>query len=246
MKSFIKSPNDVIGGFYKVNISEGTPITKDLIAKTDIDKTLRYLDVISNVFPIEPNAGDYYDFRLVTPNGQEYLFMTKKRIHDFYGTAVRIFVDENDVHRYQSALVEAFLNPGSLIYVTRYVEPLMQESAEIYYPISDVVLQVIEADPNIVNLAEQDLKLRRRTAFENGLTTDKDEQSMITAGRLELVKRISEAGQEVLKSNYSQGNEIEDGALLEKQRSELESKSDTTNTNTEKTNTENIYCRYNE
>lgn len=67
-ESFIKSPNDVIGGFYKVNISEGTPITKDLIAKTDIDKTLRYLDVISDVFPIELNAGDYYDFRLVTPN----------------------------------------------------------------------------------------------------------------------------------------------------------------------------------
>jgi hypothetical protein len=89
--------------------------------------------------------------------------------------------------------VDAFLNPGTYLYLTQYVEPALQRRASVFYPVNDVILALIEVNPNIVQLAETDLIRRQRRAFERALDVDEDFQSIIIAGRSEQLARLMAA-----------------------------------------------------
>jgi len=219
-QNYVTNPEDIAGYHYKLNISKGTPITWDLVQSVDVSKTLRYLDIVADLFPIEARVGDYYDFRILTPGGEDYIYLSKKRVLSHYGGAVRLFMDENDIHTYQSALVDAFLNPGTLLYVTKYVEPSMQTAATPYYPVKDEVLKIMDLDPNVITLAEQDVTLRRRKEFENGLTLPDGVVRSVVGGRAAVIGKLSQAAQDFLRQNGwdSDGNSM--GSELEQQQRE--------------------------
>jgi hypothetical protein len=138
------------------------------------------------------------------PRGQDYVVLSKKRVINFYNQAIKVMLDEEEIHQYQSALVDTFINPGTYLYVTTYVEPNMQKSATPYYPVGMHVMQIMELDPNIVVLAEQDMVLRRRAIFEAGLSetalTPEEIVGQIVAGRSEQVGRLNTAAQNVLQA----------------------------------------------
>jgi hypothetical protein len=79
----------------------------------------------------------------------------------------------------------------------------MQKAATPYYPVGSFVMQIMELDPNIVLLAEQDIVLRRRLLFEAGLndpnTSPEEITSRIVAGRSEHVSRLTAAAQNVMQ-----------------------------------------------
>lgn len=202
-EQFITDPMLLLGCVYRVNVSAETPLVWDLFTYEEVGQTQRYYDIVADVFPIEPAVGQYYDLRIVMPKGQDYVVLSKKRVVNFYNSAIRVKLDEEEIHQYQSALVDTFLNPGTYLYVTTYIEPNMQKSATSFYPVGKYVMQIMELDPNIVLLAEQDMVLRRRTIFEAGLNersaTPEEIASQIVAGRSEQVSRLTSAAQNVIQ-----------------------------------------------
>ena len=127
----------------------------------------------------------------------DYIVLSKKRVHSFYGEAAKVVLNEEEIHQYQSALVDCFLNPGTYLYVDVYVEPGMQKKATIYYPPSEEVLAAMELDPNIAAVAEDALMLSNRKIYEQGLAMKEEDSSAVTSGRSNIVNKIAQA-----KANY--------------------------------------------
>ena len=212
---FVTNLEELKNCIYKIDVEPGVPLTKGLFFREVLTQTDRYADVVADLFPVGAKVGDYYDLRIVTPNGLDYIVLSKKRAVDFYESAVRFILTEEEIHQYQSALVDTFINPGTYLYMSTYVEPAMQKRATVYYPVSDIVRAVMEIDPNIVQIAESDLIARRRAAFEKGLEIDEERNTAIVAGRSEQVSRLVEAANSYLDSRPvvdepSDGSESED------------------------------------
>lgn len=197
---FVTNLEELKNCIYKIDVEPGVPLTKGLFFREVLTQTDRYADVVADLFPVGAKVGDYYDLRIVTPNGLDYIVLSKKRAVDFYESAVRFILTEEEIHQYQSALVDTFINPGTYLYMSTYVEPAMQKRATVYYPVSDIVRAVMEIDPNIVQIAESDLIARRRAAFEKGLEIDEERNTAIVAGRSEQVSRLVEAANSYLDS----------------------------------------------
>ncbi len=200
---------------YKVDCTPGTPLVWDLFTSEVITPTERFVDIVVDVFPVEPRVGQYYDIRLVTPNGLDYIVLSKKRVYNYYGTAVKMKLNEEEIHQYQSAMVDTFLNTGTYLYVDVYVEPAMQKKATVFYPVSELVISAMEADPNIIAIAEQDMLMKRRQMFEAGLEIDKDTKEAITSGRSDQVSRLQKAKPPVTEEEITNVQE-EGGGLMSK------------------------------
>lgn len=197
---FVTNLEDIQNCIYKINVEPGMPLVSDIFFREVLAPTDRYYDVVSDIFPVSAIKGDYYDLRIVTPQGLDYIVLSKKRVIDFYETAVKMVLSEEEIHQYQSALVDVFLNPGTYMYVTTYVEPSMQKQASIYYPVSDVVRAVMEIDPNIVQLAESEMIARRRAAYESGLVVSDELAQGVIAGRTAQIGKLNSAAQAYLNA----------------------------------------------
>lgn len=190
---YIQDLSILDGTIYKVDIRSGMPLCKSLFFREILMQTDRYYDVVVDLFPVNVQTGDYVDLRIVTPNGLDYIVFSKKRIVEFYGEACRFILSEEEIHQYHSALVDTFINAGTYLYVTVYIEPALQKKATIYYPITDKILAQMLIDPNIVQLAEIDLIMRQRSAFEGGLRVDDKELNGLIGGRKAYIGIIQKA-----------------------------------------------------
>lgn len=153
-EAYITNPKEILGKFYKISILPGTPITKGLVMEEKIKNSLRQYDVVANTIPIGLKAGDYIDFRYLMPKGEDYIAMTHKRVEAVHAKTVTLNLSEEEIHVYQSMLVDYFLKEGSLLYMTKYLEPGVQEAAKTYYPVDENILNVMLMDPNVIDKLE--------------------------------------------------------------------------------------------
>lgn len=154
--------------FYKINISAGTPLTYSLLTSELVTNQDRYYEIVAHMFPVRLEEGDYIDYRIVTPNGQDFIIFSKKRVYTCNGNTITLILNEEEIHRYQSALLDVVWNAPSVLYCVKYVEPGFQAPASVYYPVNNFVLAAMEADPNIISVAEKDIINQRREALVDG------------------------------------------------------------------------------
>ena len=161
-----------IGKAVMIDIPKGAYIVKSMLTESLISTELR--EVEYDVIHISPNimANDYIDVRIVYPNGENYIVMSKKPLKGFQeGTPLcYIWVNEEELLRMSAAIVDAALYNGSKIFATKYIEPNIQEASIITYTPNISVLSMIENDPNIVARCSQLLNKELRKALENRLT----------------------------------------------------------------------------
>lgn len=109
--------------------------------------------------------GDYVDVRISFANGADFVLLSKKQIQDITlpqeegggENALWLHVSEEEILRLSSAMVDAFLNEGCSIYAVQYIQK-NQKAAVMNYKVNDVVAQLIQDDPNIVEKAENVLE----------------------------------------------------------------------------------------
>ena len=143
-EAYITDTSQIIGKYCKVNIVPGTPITGDLLMSEWFDDTLRDVDITVNSRVVGMRVGDYVDIRITLPFGEDYVIFPHKRIQY-----------EEEWHLWQSATVDYYLNSqyGCRIYLTKYIEPGVQQAAVSYYAPSDRVYEIMRKDPNVVTEA---------------------------------------------------------------------------------------------
>ena len=177
----------------KTDLKVGTPLIKDVLTFENITPTDRYEDIVVDTFPIEPRIGQYYDVHLVTPQGIDYLVLSKKRVVNFYGTAMRAVLNEVERMRYNSALVDTFLNEGSYLYTDIYVEPSLQEKATPWYVATDNVRKANQQNPNLAQEVKKALLEENRETFNNSLKVSEEQLKSIVAGRKAQLSSIKNA-----------------------------------------------------
>lgn len=167
---------DDLGKSVIIDIPTGTHLTKSMVAKTEVSSILREVeyDVIYISSNIEPN--DVVDIRIIYPNGESFIVLSKKQLKGYQPEmhVCYLWVDEEELLRMSAAIVDAGLYAGSRLFMTKYIEPNIQDASVITYTPSISILKLIEHDPNIVNRCSQILNIEVRKALENRLSESLD------------------------------------------------------------------------
>ena len=163
---------DDLGKPVIIDIPQGTHIVKSMMAQDDVSPVLREVeyDVIQVSSNIEAN--DFVDVRIFYPNGETFVVLSKKQLKGYQPDmpVCYLWVDEEEILRMSAAIVDAALYSGSKLYMTKYIEPNIQQASLITYTPSISVLNLIENDPNIVERCSQLLNIEVRKALENRLS----------------------------------------------------------------------------
>ncbi|MBH1940630.1 hypothetical protein I5677_06990 [Mobilitalea sibirica] len=163
-----------IGKVAILDIPAGTHIQKGMLTSNTISSEFRELEY--NVIHISSNiiSDDTVDVRIFYPNGESYVVLSKKIVKGLIpeSSTCYLWLDEEEHLRMSAAIVDAGLYPGSRLYVTKYIEPRIQEASIITYTPSLSILSLIEQNPNIVVRYSQELNKQVRKALENRLATN--------------------------------------------------------------------------
>lgn len=160
----------------KVAMTTNTVITSSLVVRTDEVQTndVRTQEYNMLVLPTELAPEDYVDVRLMLPNGQDFIVVSKKRVSipqtsdgTYMADTITMNLAEDETISMSSAIVEAYKINGSKLYVTKYTDPGIQEkSIETFIPTQEIA-DLINSDPNIVATAREALKARYTQGLKN-------------------------------------------------------------------------------
>ena len=142
----------------KINMNANTVITTELISKSDnvVQDDVRTQEYNVVVLPIDLTTGDYIDIRVMFPNGQDFIIVSKKEVEIPVVSGVdsddTIWVDlsEDEILHMSCAIVDAAQVSGAKIYATKYTDPGMQEAATPTYVVNESTAQLLLNDPNIL------------------------------------------------------------------------------------------------
>ena len=162
-----------MGSVALVTLPKETPVLNNMLTTYLVSSELREMEY--NVIYVNSNIkkSDTVDVRIGYPNGESYIVLSKKVLKGYQQDTASCFfwLDEEELLRMSAAIVDASLYSGSNLFVTKYIEPRIQEESMVTYTPSLSLLSLIETDPNIVERCSQDLNKEVRKALENRLAS---------------------------------------------------------------------------
>lgn len=146
----------------KIGLEAGTILTTDMVnIEGQVDTAdVRLQEYNMVVLPTQLSRGQYVDIRLRLPSGEDYIVLSKKYIEQSNATTIWIKVREDEILTMSNAIVEAYIMEGSLLYATTYADAGMQNSSTPTYVVKSSVMNLMDADPNIVAAARSALASR--------------------------------------------------------------------------------------
>ena len=135
----------------KIDLGQGTILTQSMIVESDesVQDSLRIQELNMLSLPADLETNDYVDIRLVFPNGQDYIVISKKRVIQSTETTIFVKLSEEEILTMSNAIVESYITEGSLLYATKYVDPGIQNASVPTYTVSKEVLDLIDTNSNI-------------------------------------------------------------------------------------------------
>lgn len=166
---------DTLNYFAKTDLLANTVLVESMVYENEpLANDVREGEYSFIQLPTNLEVDDYVDVRIQFPNGDDYIFLSKKKVKATEGLTVWIDVDEGDQLTMSSAIVDAFVEEGK-IYAMPYIDGPMQADAQLTYPVKKNVLALIEESPNIINRAKLNLEAQNRERLDNGLKEMTDE-----------------------------------------------------------------------
>lgn len=153
----------------RINMNKNTVVTPEFVVQSSeiVTDDMRQEEYNMIVLPIDLMTDDYVDIRFMTPSGQNFIVVSKARVevpvnanNTYVADTIRVKLREDEILAMSSAIVEAYGLKGSKLYVTKYADPAMQEAALPTYTPNVAVTAQIQSNPNIVNIAQEELKSR--------------------------------------------------------------------------------------
>ncbi len=160
---------DAIGKVTKIPLRNQTLIVDTMLFEEgEISPDLRSHEYSLIRLPMMLQPKDFVDIRIGFPGGQDYIVLSKKRVEYLHEGTIWHQLNEEEIMRMSSAVVDAYLN-NAYIYAITYVDPYMQREAIVNYPANEVVRKLMERDPNIIGMATRELEKRERQLLEEQL-----------------------------------------------------------------------------
>lgn len=195
----------------KIDVPAGTIVTKKMVYeannKTEDSDRIQEYNMI--VLPSKLKNGDFIDIRLTMPSGQDFIVLPKKEVIGTTETSLWIKVNEQEILTMNSAIVEAYVLPGTKLYAIPYVEAGMQNASIQTYQVGKEIVYLIEKNPNILPEAinnfrsEYDSELRVGyidSQLFNYQVEQENRDSAVKSGFQEEIQAIREDRAEFVKS----------------------------------------------
>lgn len=141
----------------KIDLKQGTILSADMITKSEEKTTndTRIQEYNMILLPSQINTNEYVDIRLRLPSGLDYIVVSKKKIElpqvlgiDSENT-ILLKLNESEIQTMSNAIVENYIMEGSILYVSKYIEPGLQNSSIPTYVPSIAVQEAIRENSNI-------------------------------------------------------------------------------------------------
>lgn len=217
----VQDVEKIAGARYSKNYLKNSLAYKDMFYNLkDLQKDLRRYELAAISLGKDTKSLDYVDVRISFPSGLDYVVLSKKRIEQLSVDGEEELKELNpkkictflltseEILRLSSALVDAYLTEGALLYTTTYVSPYNQEAAQVTYPTNEAVQELMAQDPNVVKKAIVELESSKRKLLNSSLISyNENEQLQLLSG---------------LKSEREEKDEPKE----EKKESELEANQD--------------------
>ncbi|MFD1736226.1 hypothetical protein ACFSCX_06565 [Bacillus salitolerans] len=179
---------DAIGKYAKVHLTPKTLVTGSVVFEEEVTpKDLRSAEYNFIILPSKLKKDEFIDIRIQFPNGNDYVLLSKKKVKDLNEDVVHVEMKESEILTMSSAIVDAYLE-NAIIYALAYVDPYIQEPSIVTYPLKENVLQLITSSPNIINVAESELRSRGRSILEGNLQAMSEEEKMKYSANVEEMK----------------------------------------------------------
>ena len=169
----------------KVDIAAGVPVMYNMVTDVVVDNDTRDYEISVANLTTDQKENDVVDIRVIFPNGEDYVILSKKQITNLNleNCVFTSQLNEEEILRFASAIVDAYMTPGARIYTTRYVEENIQETSTPNYPVRETTIALINSDPNVVTKATETLNLEARLSLEQRLgTLTEDELDAVSEG----------------------------------------------------------------
>ncbi len=152
----------------KVDMNANTVLTLELLEKGDntVQDDVRRQEYNVVVLPIDLATGDYVDIRLMLPNGQDFIVVSKKEVEiPMVGdtdseTTMWVDLSEDEILHMSCAIVDAARVVGAKLYATKYTDPGMQKAATPTYVVNSDTSALLTNNPNILESAMTELSNR--------------------------------------------------------------------------------------
>lgn len=149
----VKDPSNLIGNYFRIDMSPGITLTTDLIMVEEYVGATYIRDLHFDQLPVGTEVGDYVDVRVVLPGGEEYVVLEHKRVNDKWDNTVQMKFDEADLWLYTSMKVDEALygDVGFKVYCTKYTDPGAHDEVLNYYPVRAEVVDIMNINPNMTD-----------------------------------------------------------------------------------------------
>ena len=143
-----------------------------LYAQQEYPDDARIQEFTSIRLPSRLAENQCIDVRVTFPNGLDYVVLAKKAVQSLESAEsdlsqrVWLTVNEEEILRVSSAIVDAYLHPGTVLYALTYVAPDIQQAAICTYPSNSYVQDLIRQNPNILSHAVTELDRANREWFD--------------------------------------------------------------------------------
>lgn len=151
-----------IGKVAKYSIAANVPVTENMLTDDIISSDVRSQEINSIIMPSDLSEGECVDIRIMFTNGTDYIVLAQKIVNKIENTTMWLELSEDERLLLNSAIVDSYLNQGTKLYATKYVD----QDAQI--KISDDESELAQG------YVKEEIKSQLETikaADEDGLTT---------------------------------------------------------------------------
>lgn len=123
----------------RIPLTEGTILTSDMVVRSNVASTYRKLEYTMISLPSMLVAGDYIDIRIAFPEGTNFVVLSKVKVEECNATTIWITLNESDMLKLNSAIVESYIIEGTKLYATQYLNEAQADLNSTYIPNSNVI-----------------------------------------------------------------------------------------------------------
>lgn len=161
MDSSLFATEEDLGYAALIDIPTGSAVQKNMVAQQEITDDERIVEVSCVNLTTTQRSNDIVDIRVLFPDGEDYILLSKQTIKNLNGTTFQLALTEDEILTLNSAIVDAYTY-GAKIYTTKYISSQIQQDAIPFYPVKQETLDLISSDPNIVEVASETLNAQAR------------------------------------------------------------------------------------
>ncbi|MFD0619042.1 SAF domain-containing protein [Paenibacillus sp. GCM10027629] len=218
--NLISSKEKVVGKISKIDLSTNTILIPSMFYEGQATPNdLRNEQFAQIQLPLNLRDQDVVDVRIQFPTGQDYIVLSKKRVKQIAANTISMQLTEQEILMMSSAMVDALIHHGS-IYSLTYVDPGMQSGSIVNYPSNAEVLELIETNPNIVEVAKTALAKVARKKLEAALS-EKQVLYGDVAIRSSVTPQPAVGNPQPASPGAPTIDKVEDGALTNEEQTHL-------------------------